>query len=498
MSRMTQLQTFARLGLGSIARVATYRLGLKSGRHPVQRLTASVAMPPFFRPCENAGAVAEPNGVWDDSLWWFSWYRAPLTEGPPDWFINPFSEESQPDATRDWWRIPDFGAGDIKGLWELSRFDWVVAWATKAAEGDAAALERLNQWLADWAGRNPPYRGPNWKCGQESSIRVMHLVTAAWILGQDRAPESGLVDLLRTHLQRIAPTMSYAIGQQNNHGTSEAAALFIGGSFLAGHDPRAEAWARKGRRWLEERAATLIEPDGTGGLDQGEPTSKLSFESHFLNMHTVHGEAKYLPYDEEHPLQPTNPYGRTKYFIEEILRDWAASWKDASAVLLRYFNPVGADASGRIGEDPNGIPNNLVPYISQVAFGRLQQLIVFGADYDTRDGTGVRDYIHVDDLARAHLAAIQFSSTSTGCEAINVGTGRGATVLEMVKAFEHASGRAVPYKIGPRRDGDVACSLASVNKAERLLGWKAKLDVVDMCRTTWNWQTANPSGYVQD
>lgn len=218
----------------------------------------------------------------------------------------------------------------------------------------------------------------------------------------------------------------------------------------------------------------------------------------FSSSATVHGEAKYLPYDEEHPLQPTNPYGRTKYFIEEILRDWAASWNDASAVLLRYFNPVGADASGRIGEDPNGIPNNLVPYISQVAFGRLQQLIVFGADYDTRDGTGVRDYIHVDDLARAHLAAIQFSSTSTGCEAINVGTGRGATVLEMVKAFEHASGRAVPYKIGPRRDGDVACSLASVNKAERLLGWKAKLDVVDMCRTTWNWQTANPSGYVQD
>jgi hypothetical protein len=263
MSRMTQLQTFARLGLGSIARVATYRLGLNSGRHPVQRLTASVAMPPFFRPCENAGAVAEPNGVWDDRLWWFSWHHAPLTEGPPDWFINPFSEESQPDATRDWWRIPDFGAGDIKGLWELSRFDWVAAWATKAAQGDAAALERLNQWLADWAGRNPPYMGPNWKCGQESSIRVMHLVTAAWILGQARAPESGMVDLVRTHLQRIAPTMSYAIGQQNNHGTSEAAALFIGGSFLAGHDPRAEAWARKGRRWLEERAATLIEPDGS-------------------------------------------------------------------------------------------------------------------------------------------------------------------------------------------------------------------------------------------
>jgi len=218
----------------------------------------------------------------------------------------------------------------------------------------------------------------------------------------------------------------------------------------------------------------------------------------FSSSANVYGTAKYLPCDEEHPLQPTNPYGRTKHFIEEIIRDWAASWKGASAVLLRYFNPVGADASGRIGEDPNGIPNNLVPYISQVAVGRLQHLNVFGADYDTRDGTGERDYIHVEDLARAHLAAIEFASTSTGCEAINVGTGRGVTVLEMVRAFERASGRAVQYKIGPRRDGDVARSLAAVNKAERLLGWKAKLDIDDMCRTTWNWQSANPNGYVQD
>jgi UDP-glucose 4-epimerase len=218
----------------------------------------------------------------------------------------------------------------------------------------------------------------------------------------------------------------------------------------------------------------------------------------FSSSATVYGEAQYLPFDEQHPLQPTNPYGRTKYFIEEIIRDWAASWKDASAVLLRYFNPVGADPSGRIGEDPNGIPNNLVPYISQVAVERLQYLNVYGADYDTRDGTGERDYIHVEDLARAHLAGIKFASTSTGCEAINVGTGRGATVIEMVKAFEHASGRAVPYKIGPRRDGDVARSLAAVDKAERLLGWKAKLDIDDMCRTTWSWQSANPNGYNQE
>lgn len=218
----------------------------------------------------------------------------------------------------------------------------------------------------------------------------------------------------------------------------------------------------------------------------------------FSSSATVYGEAKYLPYDEHHPLQPTNPYGRTKYFIEEIIRDWAASWPEASAVLLRYFNPVGADASGQIGEDPNGVPNNLVPYISQVAVGRLQQLNVWGDDYETRDGTGERDYIHVEDLARAHLAAIEFSSTFTGCEAINVGTGRGATVIEMVKAFEQVSGCAVPYKISPRRDGDVARSLAAVDKAQRLLGWQAKFDIHDMCKTTWNWQSTNPGGYSQD
>lgn len=218
----------------------------------------------------------------------------------------------------------------------------------------------------------------------------------------------------------------------------------------------------------------------------------------FSSSATVYGEAKYLPYDELHPLQPTNPYGRTKFFIEEIIRDWAVSWKPASAVLLRYFNPVGADASARIGEDPNGIPNNLVPYISQVAVGRLQRLNVFGTDYDTRDGTGERDYIHVEDLARAHLAAVEFSSRHTGCEAINVGTGHGVTVMEMIKAFEHASGRTVPYETGPRRAGDVACSLAAVNKAERLLGWKSELDLADMCRTTWNWQSANPNGYQQE
>lgn len=258
-----KIQTYARLGFDNVARVAAYRLGIKSGFHPVQRLVATPALPPFFRAPERLGELPQPNAAWDDTLWWFGAHRRPLADRPPDWFSNPCSDTLQPDAHRDWWKISDFGSGDIKGLWELSRFTWVVAWATKAATGDSAARERLNLWLSDWSQKNPPYKGPNWKCGQEASIRVMHLVTAAWVLGQDRTPEKGLVDLLRAQLQRIAPTMSYAIGQQNNHGTSEAAAMFIGGSFLVGHDPRANSWARSGRRWLEERASTLIEPDGS-------------------------------------------------------------------------------------------------------------------------------------------------------------------------------------------------------------------------------------------
>lgn len=252
-----------RLGLANIARVATYRLGLKSGLHPVQRLSASVAQPPFFRAVDVPRQRAEPNRAWDERLWWFGYHSAPLPDTPPDWFANPFSSSVQPGAGRDWWTISDFGAGDIKGLWELSRMDWAVAWATTAACGDVPALQRLNQWLADWAERNPPYKGPNWKCGQEASIRVMHLITAAWVLGQHQAPEKGLVDLLRAHLQRISATVSYAIGQNNNHGTSEGAALFIGGSFLVGQDSRAQEWMRQGRRWLEDRAEALIEPDGS-------------------------------------------------------------------------------------------------------------------------------------------------------------------------------------------------------------------------------------------
>lgn len=263
MSFATRLRTYARLGVSNIARVARYRLGLKSGRHPVQKLQADVAKGPFYRASEKRGDLPPANTTWDENLWWFGWHQMLHSNTPPDWFANPFTNLPSSDSLQDWWQIPDFGGGDIKGVWELSRMDWVVAWSTKGAHGDTATLSRLNEWLADWAIKNPPYKGPNWKCGQEASIRVMHMILAAWVLGQDRTPESGLVSLLIAHLQRIAPTITYAIGQQNNHGTSEAAALFIGGTFLSEHDKRADEWARNGRRWLENRAKTLIEPDGS-------------------------------------------------------------------------------------------------------------------------------------------------------------------------------------------------------------------------------------------
>lgn len=215
----------------------------------------------------------------------------------------------------------------------------------------------------------------------------------------------------------------------------------------------------------------------------------------FSSSATVYGLPHYLPYDEAHPLAPVNPYGRTKYFIEEIIRDWAATDPEKSAMLLRYFNPVGAHKSGDIGEDPQGIPNNLVPYIAQVAVGRRAALQVFGDDYDTPDGTGVRDYIHVTDLAAGHVAALNYVAAHKGVEAVNLGTGRGHSVLEMVAAFAAASGQPIPYEIKPRRKGDVDSSYADTAKAKRLLGWTAKRSIAEMCADVWRWQSQNPQGY---
>ncbi|CAF4874365.1 unnamed protein product [Pieris macdunnoughi] len=214
---------------------------------------------------------------------------------------------------------------------------------------------------------------------------------------------------------------------------------------------------------------------------------------------TVYGEPQRLPLDESHPTGQgiSSPYGRTKYFCEEIMKDLCNSDQKWQIISLRYFNPVGAHPSGRIGEDPAGIPNNLMPFISQVAVGRLSELMVFGDDYPTVDGSGVRDYIHVQDLAVGHVKAMKLFQKDgfSGFRAVNLGTGTGYSVLQMISAFEAASGRKIPYKIVNRRAGDIAANYADVSLAQSLLGWSATKTVDDMCRDTWNWQSRNPQGY---
>ncbi len=206
--------------------------------------------------------------------------------------------------------------------------------------------------------------------------------------------------------------------------------------------------------------------------------------------------------DNEMPLRETsrtgsctNPYGWTKYMTEQILSGIAHADPEWSVVLLRYFNPIGAHESGMIGEDPRGIPNNLMPYITQVAIGRREKLSIFGNDYDTPDGTGVRDYIHVVDLAKGHVAAVTFATENTGCEVFNLGTGTGYSVLDMVKAFEEANGVRIPYRIAGRRPGDLPVCYADPAKSAEMLGWKAEKNLRDMCRDSWNWQSRNPMGY---
>ena len=214
----------------------------------------------------------------------------------------------------------------------------------------------------------------------------------------------------------------------------------------------------------------------------------------FSSSATVYGEPERLPLDEDCRLSTTNPYGATKLMQEGILTDLWVSDHEWNVVLLRYFNPIGAHPSGRIGEDPKGIPNNLMPYVAQVATGKLKRVGVFGNDYPTPDGTGVRDYIHVVDLARGHVAAIK-SLKEGGVHIYNLGTGNGYSVLDMVKAFSKACGKELPYEILPRRAGDVPACYATSAKAERDLNWKAQYDLDDMCRDQWNWQKNNPNGY---
>ena len=217
----------------------------------------------------------------------------------------------------------------------------------------------------------------------------------------------------------------------------------------------------------------------------------------FSSSATVYGVATEMPLTEGMPLGAINPYGKTKYFIEEMLRDLYVSDNTWSIALLRYFNPIGAHKSGTIGEDPRDIPNNLMPYISQVAVGRLEKLSVFGDDYDTVDGTGVRDYIHVVDLAGGHVKATDWVMANSGCEAFNLGTGNGCSVLQLKTAFEKASGVAVPHVIAPRRPGDLGTVYANAAKAKEILGWEARFGIDEMCEDTWRWQKNNPNGYNQ-
>lgn len=228
-------------------------------------------------------------------------------------------------------------------------------------------------------------------------------------------------------------------------------------------------------------------------LMQQQKVNKLVFSS----SATVYGDPEEVPITEDSPIHATNPYGQTKVMIEQILKDWVVSNNNLQVTCLRYFNPVGAHKSGLIGEDPNGIPNNLLPYVAQVAVGKLDKVRVFGDDYDTPDGTGVRDYIHVVDLAKGHVAALDHMPPAGEWLAVNLGTGKGNSVLEAIKAFEEASGKPIPYEVVARRPGDIATCYADPTKAESLLGWKAKKTFEEACQDTWRWQSQNPNGFKE-
>ncbi len=273
-----KVQVVFALGLMNLVRVLAYRFGVKFGLNPVRRLRAEIPGAPFFGEVTGKTQSLLPvTSHWLHEVRYFGVFPYPVLEGPPEWHLNPMTGVRVKAPERPWWTIPDFDAavGDIKLIWEASRFDWVLAFAQRACSGDVVELQRLNDWLADWCINNPPYCGPNWKCGQEASIRVMHLGLAALILGQTDQPLTGLVDLIKLHLQRIAPTISYSMAQDNNHGTSEAAALFIGGSWLESQGVNeGKRWQKTGRKWLENRVVRLIDQDG-------------SFSQYSLNYHRM-------------------------------------------------------------------------------------------------------------------------------------------------------------------------------------------------------------------
>lgn len=277
MTTLGHVRTALALGISNLVRVTIYRLGVRAGLNPVRRLTGGVVQGAFFQPVAQETFDLPVLQQWQQTALLFSYWPFTVAASAPNWHINPLNGARIAEPQRNWWQIPDFdpALGDIKPIWEASRFDWVLAFAQRASTGDIASLDRLNAWLANWCVQNAPYKGPNWKCGQEASIRVMHLAMAALLLGQIRATTPSLLKLIRLHLQRIEPTLRYAMAQDNNHGTSEAAALFIGGSWLATQGLReGERWQQLGRKWLENRAARLIGEDG-------------SFSQYSLNYHRV-------------------------------------------------------------------------------------------------------------------------------------------------------------------------------------------------------------------
>ena len=276
MSRQ-KLSTYRRLGWRNLLRVALYRGSLRLGCHPVQKLRRTLSGQTYFTPPDHWREWPPTPDDWRDSASYFGWFDHPLSGGIPRWHDDPLSGKTCDHDATPWWEIPDFGlaVGDVKTIWEMSRLDWVLRFAQRAATGSSDDLDRLNRWLADWCRANPAYLGPNWKCGQEASIRVLHLLVAAQILGQLDKPAPDLLNLLEAHLARIAPTLDYALAQDNNHGTSEVAALFLGGTVCSRAGVRAgEKWAELGRKGLEERVARLIATDG-------------SFSQYSLNYHRL-------------------------------------------------------------------------------------------------------------------------------------------------------------------------------------------------------------------
>jgi hypothetical protein len=318
------------LGLLNIGRISLYRWGLRTGLHPVVRLHAALPSSPCFRMPGSPRPSLPRSAAWEKEVRYFGWWPLAVDEAPPDWHLNPMAGLRVANPEREWWRIADFDprVGDIKAIWEASRFDWVLAFAQRACAGDAESLERLNRWLGDWCRKNPAYQGPNWKCGQEASIRAMHLAVAALILGQVSEPEESLLALMEAHLRRILPTVSYAIAQDNNHGVSEGGALFIGGSWLAARGRReADRWESQGRRLLENRIRRLIEPDG-------------SFSQYSLNYHRLLLDTLCIVEVWRRFL------GRPAFSLEFESRARAASeW------LRAWIDPAGGDGPNLGGND---------------------------------------------------------------------------------------------------------------------------------------------------